>query len=455
MNRKVLVVDNEEKMCLVIKMALEMENFQVEYSTSALQALSNFDLKDFPVIISDLKMAPLDGLTFLKEVKKISPQTEFILMTAYASQETAVEAMKEGAADYLIKPFEMDELIIRLNRLFRQKELMEENLRLKNQEQLPVFYSSVVGKSHTMQKVYQLIEKIKDTDATILIRGESGTGKEVIARAIHDYSIRAREPFVSVNCAAVPSNLLESELFGYEKGAFTGADRRKPGKFEIAGAGTVFLDEIGELSPETQAKLLRVLEDKSFYHLGGLELIQLKARIIAATNRNLEEMVANKAFREDLYYRLSLFPIHLPPLRERKEDIPDLVWYFLKKMGEKSIDKNAMRILMEYDWPGNVRQLQNVLYRASIIAGDIITAKDLPSEIVNGEKITAGLSQTDDLLKTIPSGFQLDEFEKKLILKALDQAGGNKSHAAKLLGITRRRLYSLMEKHQIPLHSDD
>jgi two-component system response regulator AtoC len=453
MKHSILVVDNEERMCKVIRLSLEMEGFEVDYTTSGEKAIELVKQNSYSLIISDLKMKPVDGITLLKKVKHEKPDTEFILMTAYASQETAVAAMKEGAADYLIKPFEMDELIIRMKRILKHKELQEENVRLKRKKTEPVYYESIVGKSQAMQKVYQLIEKVKDTDATVLIRGQSGTGKELIARAIHDHSIRKDKPFISVNCAALPDTLLESELFGYEKGAFTGAVKSKPGKFELAEDGTIFLDEIGEMNVDTQAKLLRVLEDKSYFRLGGVKPIQMKARVIAATNRHLEEMVEQKKFREDLFFRLNTFPVYLPTLAERKEDIPDLVWYFLQKYGEKMIDKQALKILMEYDWPGNVRELQNVIYRASIIAEEIITVDDLPAEIKQ-DRAKFSLNSSDwlnsgkDLLR-IPENFQLDAFEKKLIVSALEQANGNKTEAARLLGITRRRLYSLMDKHQI------
>ncbi|GAB4179161.1 MAG: sigma-54 dependent transcriptional regulator [Calditrichia bacterium] len=450
MTYKILVADNEEKMCKVIQMSLEMENYRVEIATSGEMALKLMESMHYDLVLSDIKMSPINGMELLKMIKSKYPGTEVVMMTAFASQESAVEAMKTGAADYLIKPFEMDELEIRIKRILRHRELEQENLKLKRQKSDVITYEGVIGKSQSMQKVYQLIEKVKDTDATVLIRGESGTGKEVIARLIHEQSERNGRPFVSVNCAAVPETLLESELFGHEKGAFTGAHKSKPGKFELAEDGTLFLDEIGELSIDTQAKLLRVLEDKSFYRLGGLKPLSVKARIIAATNRNLERMVAEKQFREDLFFRLNTFPVVLPPLKDRKEDIPELVWFFLDKFGAKSISKEAMRILMEYDWRGNIRELQNVIYRASILAGEIITPDDLPSEIKSDSSGSLNSETLSGLmLSNIPDGFNLDEFNRNIILKALDQSNGNKSNAAKMLGVTRRRLYSLMEKYKI------
>ncbi len=459
MENKVLVVDNEKKMCHIISIALEMENIEVEYVFSGKDALQKLRENKFDVVISDLKMGPMDGLTLLKEVKIHFPSVEVLMMTAYASQETALEAMKIGAHDYLIKPFEMDELIIRVKRLLEQIRMKEDYATLKFDEKEKIQYKQIIGKSRSMQEVYNLVEKIKNTEATVLIKGESGTGKELIAKILHDNSTRNSKSFITVNCAAVPETLLESELFGHEKGSFTGAHKEKPGKFEMAHEGTIFLDEIGEINLETQAKLLRVLEDKTFYRVGGLKPIKVDARIIAATNRNLQQMAEESKFREDLYYRLNLFPISLPPLRERKEDIPELVWFFLNKMETGMIDKKAMQVLMEYNWPGNIRQLQNILYRASIIAENIITPSELPVEIFeNLKKDDKNLllqDSAEDVFKdeffTLPEFFILDDFEKKLIVSAIKQANENKTKAAALLGITRRRLYSLMEKYRITL----
>ncbi len=458
MHNRVLVVDNEKKMCNLIKMALELEGIPCDTASSGKEAFSILTTKKtFDIIISDLKMSPVDGLSLLKEIKRENPATEFIIMTAYASQETALEAMKEGAQDYIIKPFNIDELVIRVKRLMGQMAIREENLLLKEAKEAQISYEGIVGKSAAMQEMYKLIEKIKNTEATVMIIGESGTGKELVARLLHEQSNRKQEAFVEVNCAAIPEKLLESELFGYEKGAFTGAVNSKPGKFELADKGTIFLDEIGELNPDTQAKLLKVLEDKSFYRVGGVKKISVDVRIIAATNRNLREMTEEGTFREDLYYRLMLFPITIPALRERKEDIPELVWFFLQN-SDKMVNSEAMQMLMRYDWPGNVRQLQNSLYRAAIIAEKEITVKELPKEIVQQAERAAPEPRSEislnDRNNAIPPEFSLDDFEKQLIEQSLVQAGGNKSRAAGLLGITRRRLYSLMEKHKITLKSD-
>jgi len=300
----------------------------------------------------------------------------------------------------------------------------------------------LIGRSEKMKTVYQLIRKAAESDSTVLIRGESGTGKELVAETIHMTSNRRDKPFVAINCAALPENLLESELFGYEKGAFTGATQRKIGKFELAKEGTLFLDEIGDMSLTIQAKILRVLQNKELFRLGGNERIEVNTRLIAATNQNLEEMVNTRKFREDLYYRLNVFPIVLPPLRERKEDIPELVNHFLKKSNVVGIDRNALKRLMEYDWPGNVRELQNVIERASILADSIITVDDLPPFKTPAEESIYHFEIPDE-------GFQLDEFEKFLVVQALRKAAGNKTRAAEILGITRRRLYSMMERFGI------
>jgi two-component system response regulator AtoC len=371
-------------------------------------------------------------------VKTDYPQTEVIIMTAFASQKTAIDALKKGAFDYLIKPFELDELILRIRRIFQQRELQEENRNLKSQAKRPILFKSIIGRSDAMTRMYQLIQKGAKSDSTVLILGESGTGKELVAETIHENSDRRDAPFIAINCAAVPENLLESELFGYEKGAFTGATQRKLGKFETGEGGTIFLDEIGDMSTSLQAKLLRVLQNKEIFRLGGNERIKIDTRIIAATNRDLSNMVEKDEFREDLYYRLNVFPISLPPLRERKEDIPELVNHFLKSHTIIGIEQEALQVLMQYDWPGNVRELENIIERAAIMADNLITASDLPS--------LSSIESSDVYTYKIPDdGFNLDQFEKYLIQQALHKAKGNKTRAAEILGITRRRLYSMMK----------
>ncbi len=442
---RILIVDNEEKFCKVVKTALEMEDLQAEYCTSGEAALEFLKGNSADVVISDLRMEGMDGLQLLEAVKKAYPETEVIIMTAYATQKTAVEALKKGACDYLIKPFEMDELTLRVRRIFEQQRLAKEYRQLKRSREEPVFYHKIVGRSKPMREVYRLIKKASENDATVLIRGESGTGKELVAQAIHEASSRAQKPFVTVNCAALPENLLESELFGYEKGAFTGATQRRMGKFEQAAGGTIFLDEIGDMTLSTQAKILRVLQNKEIYRLGGNERIIVDVRIIAATHQDLESMVEEGRFRNDLYYRLNVFPITLPPLRERKEDIPALVHHFLQQSPATGIVREALALLMDYDWPGNVRELQNAIERAGIVSEGMIRPEDLPAHIRS-----PGRSRSSQGRFELPEeGIQLDEFEKELIHQALEKARGNKTRAAELLGITRRRLYSMMERFGI------
>jgi two-component system NtrC family response regulator len=439
---KILVVDNEERMCKIIKSALELENHQVDMAFSGQTALNRLRAKSaYEIVITDLKMQNIDGLEVLKAARQLKPAPEVILITAFASQKTALEAIRAGAFDYLIKPFEMDELNLRINRIVSQKAIINENIQLK-QEVKAQHVPNIVGKSEAMRQVYRLINKVAESDATVLILGESGTGKELVAEAIHAQSKRKNGPFVAVNCAAVPETLLESELFGYEKGAFTGAVQRKIGLFESAGRGTIFLDEIGDISLGTQAKLLRVLQNMEIIRVGGTEKIKIDTRVVAATNRDLGLMMSEGTFRSDLYYRINIFPLPLPALRERKEDIPELIGHFLSKLGETGITAEAKKVLMEYDWPGNIRELLNVLERAAIVADSVIDINHLPSNLLKQAGSVARLWIPDE-------GLNLDELEKELLIEALKKAGGNKTKAAAMLGITRRRFYSMMERFKI------
>lgn len=437
---KLLIVDNEEKFCKVIHAALQLEKIESSYCLSGPEALNILKENSIDIMVSDLKMDPMDGLQLLEKIKSQYNQTEVIIMTAYASQKTAIDALKKGAYDYLIKPFEMDELILRINRIIEQKKIITENKKLRDATEKPIFFDTLIGKSKKMQDIYGLIKKASENDATVLIRGESGTGKELVAQLIHQLSTKGNQKFVTVNCAALPENLLESELFGYEKGAFTGANQRRIGKFEQSNGGSIFLDEIGDMSLSTQAKILRVLQSKEIYRLGGNEKIIVDVQIIAATHQDLEQMEKTGKFRNDLYYRLNVFPINIPPLRERKEDIPALVHYFLEKNNSKGIDRKALALLMEYDWPGNVRELQNAIERATIISEDIIRIDDLPSNIKVGSNSFSKNFQLSD------EGINLDELERDLIIQALQITAGNKTKAAEMLGITRRRLYSMMDR---------
>jgi len=442
---KILIVDNEEKFCKVVLAALQLENIESSYCLSGHKALQIVKNSPVDIVVSDLKMDKMDGIQLLEELKERHENIEVIIMTAYASQKTAIDALKKGAYDYLIKPFEMDELVLRVTRINEQKRILEENKKLRESTEKPFFSPTLVGKSQRMQEIYRLIKKASENDATVLIRGESGTGKELVAQLIHQLSKRTGKEFVTVNCAALPENLLESELFGYEKGAFTGATQRRIGKFEQSNGGSIFLDEIGDMSLSTQAKILRVLQSKEIYRLGGNEKIIVDVRIIAATHQNLEEMEKHGKFRNDLYYRLNVFPITVPPLRERKEDIPELVHHFIEKGNAKGIDRRALAVLMDYDWPGNVRELQNAIERAAIVCNGIIEVGNLPSNVKAGSAPPVA----SDKFQIGEEGINLDQLERDLIIQALQKAGGNKTRAAALLSITRRRLYSMMERFNI------
>lgn len=444
---KLLIVDDEKRMCAVLREALATPQLAVTTADSGEAAWAALSLERFDVIVSDIKMAGMSGLELLKKVKASMPETEVLLMTAYADARTAVEAMKVGAFDYIIKPFEIEELRLKIRNILDKHQLQEENRDLRVQLKERFSLENLVGQSGAMQKVYELVEKVAPTDATVIIRGESGTGKELVARAIHERSRRSEAPFIAVNCSALPETLLESELFGHEKGAFTGAERQKPGRFEMADAGTIFLDEIGDLAPATQVKLLRVLQQREFTRLGGTETLTMRARILTATNRDLEAAVRSQTFREDLYYRINVFPIQLPPLRERPEDIPDLVAHFLARQNADptGIDAAALQSMMTYGWPGNVRELENIIERALILSGGKpITLNDLPAHL-RGQEL-----QGEAALRSVHELPTLDEMERHLIERAIARAEGNKSKAARLLGITRRQLYSRMERWEMP-----
>ena len=441
---RILVVDDEARMAGLIKMELEEHDHTVSTASDGAMALELVDRYDFDLVLTDLRMPGMDGLTLLRSVRERSPETAVVLMTAYASAQTAVSAMKEGAYDYLIKPFEMDELLIMVERIDSRRRLVLENVQLR--ENLGTGEVTILGESAAMRDVFELVEKVADQDTTVLIEGETGTGKELIARSIHATSHRAGSPFVVVNCAAIPDTLIESELFGHEKGAFTGADRKKLGRFELADGGTVFLDEVSELTGQAQVKLLRVLQERSLERLGGSGTINVDVRVLAATNRNLQEQISRGGFREDLYYRLNVFPILLPPLRERAEDIPLLAGHFASSLRAGGVAPEAVKILQEYRWPGNVRELENVIERAAILAG---SGQEITARFISHLEAIP-VHREDAPRVTIPEGgVDIEDLEKQHILEALRKAGGNKSEAARLLHMTRRRLYSRMQHHDI------
>jgi len=449
---QILVVDDERKMGILIEGTLKDAGYSVKSVQSGEEALKLLKKNTYDVVITDLKMEPVDGMAVLKKAKELNQTTEVIMMTAYATARSAVEAMKAGATDYIIKPFALEELKLLVDKIVEKQKLLALNLQLQEDLGRAVL-DEFVGKSEKIRQVFNLVEKVAKTDASVLLLGESGTGKELVARAIHGKSKRKNKPLITVNCAALTETLLESELFGHEKGAFTGAYARKLGRFELADQGTIFLDEIGEISPAIQAKLLRVLEEKKFNRVGGVETIQVDTRVIAATNKDLEQNVKTGKFREDLYFRLNVFPIWIPPLRERREDIPLLVEYFLNKyhyQGEK-LSPDLMDQLINYDWPGNVRELKNVLERAMILSdGKNIEAHHVGIKpAIPPEKETALKTKGETTGSTSSSPLSLEEMEKKMIIEALKRSKGNKSEAAKALHITRRMLYTRMKKYNL------
>lgn len=451
---RILIVDDEEDLLKTLSMMLSEENYTVKTSDSAEKALDQLKDDGFDLILSDIRMEPVGGMELLKRVKAIDPEVPMIMMTAYGSVENAVTAMKEGAYDYLIKPVKMDELNLLIKRALKHRDIVHENRELRSELEQKYHYKNIIGSSGEMQHIFRLIEKISKTDSTVLLTGESGTGKELVAKALHYDSLRKDRSFVAVNCAALPENLLESELFGHVKGAFTGAVSQKEGLFSVAGGGTIFLDEISATSAAIQSKLLRVLQEKEIKKVGDTRTEKVDVRIIAATNISLEEEVKKKNFREDLYYRLSVIPIEIPPLRSRKEDIPLLVKHFLKKLSSQGdvkvtdVDEETMRGLIQYDWPGNIRELENVMERMVTLAeGPIIQAKDLPPQILNAKFSLTGEGPAADNLEDGTSLKRVVERkEAQHIHRILEKANGDKKKAAEMLEIDLATLYRKLDK---------
>jgi len=442
---RILVVDDEARMRELLRASLTDAGHDVALAVHGDQAVERLDEQPFDVVLTDMKMHPGDGRHVLAAARRTQPEAAVILMTAYADTRDAVEAMKAGAYEYLIKPFEFDELLQQLAHLEEKTRLVDENRRLREAADERLRFDNIVGRSKAMTEALRLLARVAPTDATILLRGESGTGKELFADAAHAHSPRRDGPLVKLNCAAIPEALLESELFGHEKGAFTGAVRRKLGRLETAHRGTVFLDEIGDLAPELQVKLLRFLQEGTLMRIGGGEEIRVDVRVVTATHRDLEAMMRDGAFREDLYFRVSAFPIHIPPLREREGDLPLLVEHILASRGgpARQVSAAALRVLSGHAWPGNIRELQNVLERASLLCeGGTIQPVDLP-EAIRGRVPERHVYEEEFPLPE--EGIQIDELERQVIRTALRRAAGNKTRAAELLGITRRRLYSRME----------
>ncbi|HEX3031666.1 MAG TPA: sigma-54 dependent transcriptional regulator [Bacillota bacterium] len=455
-----LIIDDEESMRWILAKALEKEGYNTLTAATGGEGLAKFNANSPDLVLLDLRLPDMDGVEVLKAVKKEQPQVPVIMITAHGTVETAIEAMKAGAGDYISKPFDMEELKLIIRRSLEVVELVSEVNFLRGElgERLK---QGLIGRSKLITEVRQMIDKITDTSVTVLIEGESGTGKEVVARQIHHKSAQANKPFVAINCAAIPENLLETELFGYERGAFTGATARKKGKLEVVGSGTLFLDEIGDMSPLLQAKILRVLQEKVFERVGGNEQLRLEARIIAATNRDLKKAVQEGTFREDLYYRLQVFPLRVPALRERTEDIRELAEFFLEKFDYrkkiKGFTEPALEMLYNYQWPGNVRELENAVERAVILCSEeYVTPQYLPGELrqregTNGQSDSRSVPEKSSVFvwEFPEEGVSLEEVEKFLINIALERSGGNQTKAARLLGITRSALIYRMEKHNL------
>jgi len=452
------IIDDEPIIHEILGQLLTPEGYAVELSSTGEEALKKHTENVFDLILLDLLMPGMDGIKVLKELKKIDPQAHIIIITAYASVESAIAAMKMGAYDYIQKPFKHDELLLTIKRAIEHKELQEENLRLKDEIKSKFSFNKIIGKSKVMNGLFELIKVSAPTRSTILLQGESGTGKELAARAIHQNSDRANFPFIIVNSGSLPPDLLESHLFGHIKGAFTGAVSQKKGLFEAADKGSIFFDEISALNPETQAKLLRVLQEKEFMRLGGTKTIKVDVRIIVATNSDLEELIQQKKFREDLFYRLNVIKIELPPLRERKEDIPLLVKHFIdfySKENKKEIEgvsEDVMEILEKYDWPGNIRELENVIERAVVLTkSKLIIRNILPLNLIpRGMKETKTFLVSNDELDLKK---QLLTIQKNSIMAALKKTKGVQKEAAKILKVKPTTLNEMMKRLKIDINN--
>jgi len=455
-----LVVDNDPIVCESCEMTLTEEGHTVKTTLSGKEALEKIKEEIFDIALIDLKMPEMDGIEVLQAIKKSYPEITVIMITGYPTVETAVKAQRLGAFDYVLKPFTPEELNIVVARALDNRELIRENQRLRQQLQDNCkFNNNIVGNSKSIQEIYKLIEKVAPTDSTILIYGESGTGKEVIARAIHQSSLRRDKQFVTIDCAALSENLLESELFGHVRGSFTGATMDKPGLFEVASGGTMFLDEIGNISLSVQRKLLRVLQEREFMRVGGTEVKKVDIRLIAATNRNLESMVAERTFREDLFYRLNIVPIHLPPLRERKQDIPILACHFLEEYSKEAnkkvsnISPEAIELLVNYDWPGNIRELENLIERI-VVTIDEKTVLPGHLSFIQGKanNTVLAIPRTSDELKEIKKTLRekaVEDVERLFVVEALKRNGWNVTKAAEYVGMLRQNFQTLMRKYNV------
>lgn len=446
----ILVIDDEKAQLETLAGFLKKKGYRVEKAGSGNAGLEMVKSTAIDLILTDFKMPEKDGLTVLSEAKQINPEIDVIVMTAFGSVESATEAMKAGAFDYLTKPIDLDHLELIVENALERKQLVSENRELKIQLEEKFKFAEIISSSREMEAVLNTAARVAPSQATALIRGESGTGKELIAKAIHFASTRKDKSFIAVNCAALAENLLESELFGHEKGAFTGADRQRKGRFEMAHGGTLFLDEIGEIPLSTQVKLLRVLQEKSFERVGGSETIKVDVRLIAATNRDLEAMLEERTFRDDLYYRINVISISVPPLREHKSDIHPLIDHFLRKFSTLNkkqvggISKEAMDLLLKYGYPGNIRELENIIEQAVVLArGEIINSRDLPMNV-------QGLKNENKKSMDLTTGTfdeRVGNFEKQLIQTALAESKGVQTKAADILGMTERHLRYKLQKY--------
>jgi DNA-binding NtrC family response regulator len=452
----ILIVEDDASMSFFLSEAMRKEGYHVDAVTSGEEALERISQDRFNLVILDLRLPSMDGMEVLANIKATNPEMSVIMITAHGSKDIAIEAIRKGAYDYFTKPLDINEMRVVVRRALEREHLQDELRQLRETVEKRRGFHNIVGTSRGMREVFDIVETVLDNDITILITGESGTGKELIAEAIHYNSPRRAKPLVKLNCVAIPETLLESELFGYEKGAFTGATRQKPGKFELANHGTLLLDEIGDMSLTTQAKLLRVLQEREVERVGGVKPISVDVRIIASTNQDLAQLVKEQRFREDLYFRLNVLPIHIPPLRERREDISLLVDHFTSLSRTKlhkdieGFSEEAMDFLMNYSWPGNVRELENVVQRAIILAKDrIIQDWNLPPEI--RQQVKEAFFDLKKFEGDLPLGEKVEmivaEIEEKLILQALDKVGWKREKAASLLRISPKTLYNKMNKY--------
>ncbi|MGB2688119.1 MAG: sigma-54 dependent transcriptional regulator [Desulfobacterales bacterium] len=452
---KILVVDDNPDVLKLIADILESNDYEVKTVSNGASAIKELENNDYDMVLTDLMMPDVDGMQVLENAILKTPKTMCIILTGHGTIKSSVEAIKKGAFDYITKPVSPTELLIYVEKALKFKNLEEENIRLKKELKGKYHYKNIVGTSKVIKKIYDLIEKVSDSDGTVLITGASGTGKELIARSIHYNSQRGDNPLVVINCGAIPETLLESELFGHEKGAFTGAYKKRIGRFEMANGGTIFLDEIGEMSPTLQIKLLRVLQEQQFERVGGTKTLHVDLRFVAATNKNLTTAINMEKFREDLYYRLNVIPIKVPSLKQRRSDIPLLVDFFLKKFQKGKSDKLtgfsqvAMDAILSYDWPGNVRELENVIKRLTILSeGPVVSFDDLPENMQN----VSGSRHPDNEV-IIDNELNLNEavqdYEKRIILEALEKTNWVKSKAAKLLNINRTTLVAKIKKQNI------